>query len=60
MPSWLPPLLITAAALTIMYFTCMRPMRHGHCPMPRCSNCATRSLACVRTSIGHAWNETGQ
>ncbi|GGO84961.1 hypothetical protein GCM10011584_03770 [Nocardioides phosphati] len=51
MPSWLPPLLITGAALVLMYFTCMRPMRGGHCAMsanPRAGRSAEESDAEVQ------------
>lgn len=37
MASWAIPGLVALAAFVLMYFTCMRPMRRGHCGMPMSS-----------------------
>ncbi len=33
MPTWLAGLVALAAVVTV-YFTCLRPMRRGHCALP--------------------------
>lgn len=59
------PVAIALAALVLTYFTCIRPMRRGHCVMttgrqePAEDPAVLKEIAQLRTEIGALRGDTG-